>query len=330
MPRAKADTTSERGTTSLKKEVYEEISEPLFPRLYELFDAFEQAAKDIHSEDVILHKRYAQHDLHPLLMTAPFVHRTFSKPLGYAGDYEMVNMMLRDSREGPTTYAQLINSLHLQTGVAAAHRNRIEILKEYLQHLAIEIQDDGRIADVLNIGCGPAQELQDLIPLEPLLEDCRFNLLDFNAETLSYTGTQLQRLAREHRRNLHIRLTHESVHQLLKVALRKPKEPSAQKYDLIFCAGLFDYLSDKVCSRLLNLFFNWLKPKGVILATNVHPSNPNRYAMEHLLEWHLVYRNEREMHELAPRMGQQRIFRDSTGVNVFLEVKKLGTEHDRN
>ena len=37
--------------------------------------------------------RFRQRQLHSLVMGSPFAYRTFEKPLGYAGDYEMVNMI---------------------------------------------------------------------------------------------------------------------------------------------------------------------------------------------------------------------------------------------
>jgi extracellular factor (EF) 3-hydroxypalmitic acid methyl ester biosynthesis protein len=308
----------------LQQDLYEEITTPLLPRLHELFQDFEREASLIPAEQSFAHKRYVQHDLHPLLMTAPFVHRAFTKPLGYAGDYEMVNMMLRDAREGATTYAQLLNSLHLRTGVAQAHRNRIAILKGYLKDAINSCESAGVVANILDVGCGPAKEIQDLIPEYSSIEKCRFNLLDFNIETLAVTKSEIERLATEHHRRLQVAFTHESVHDLLKKAIKNQEGPGGVRYDLIYCAGLFDYLSGKVCSRLLRLFYHWIRPGGLILVTNVHPSNPNRVAMEHVLEWHLVYRSVEDMSLLYPRMGSQKVFRDETGINVFLEIIKPG------
>ena len=57
----------------------------------------------------VAHRNFAQTALHPLLLRAPFVYRTFAKPLGYAGDYEMVNQILADPRQGSSTYFQIVN-----------------------------------------------------------------------------------------------------------------------------------------------------------------------------------------------------------------------------
>src|SRR2546422_4392091 len=82
-----------------------------------------------------------------------------------------------------------------------------------------------------------------------------------------------------------------SVNQLIKEA-SKPLGSSA-KYDLVYCAGLFDYLPDQVCKRLMNIFYDLLAPGGLLVATNVDDSNPSKNWMEYALDWHLVYRRIR-------------------------------------
>ena len=80
-----------------------------------------------------------------------------------------------------------------------------------------------------------------------------------------------------------------SVHQVLKDAPKVGEH--IETYDVIYCAGLFDYLSDRICKRLMNIFYDILAPGGLLVATNVDTSNPSRQTMEQVLEWHLIYRN---------------------------------------
>jgi extracellular factor (EF) 3-hydroxypalmitic acid methyl ester biosynthesis protein len=47
--------------------------------------------------------------------------------------------------------------------------------------------------------------------------------------------------------------------------------------------------------------------------------------MEHLLDWHLIYRTGAQMEKIKPRKAgaeDARVYSDTTGVNVFLEVRK--------
>ena len=113
-----------------------------------------------------------------------------------------------------------------------------------------------------------------------------------------------------------------SVHALLKQASITGELTEIDKYDFIYCAGLFDYLSDKVCARLLRLFYKWTKPGGAVLATNVHPDNPSKWTMEHIVEWHLIHRDAKDMGKLIPDLGRQKVFLDATGYNVFLDIQK--------
>jgi extracellular factor (EF) 3-hydroxypalmitic acid methyl ester biosynthesis protein len=308
--------------TSYPPELADELAAPLLPKLSELFHRFEHEAGLVPDEEVIAHRSFTQRDLHPLMMRAPFVHRAFNKPLGYAGDYEMVNMMLRDPHEGPTLYSQLINTLHLSMGPAAAHRNRIDLLVERLSEVAERAAHAESTAEILDIGCGPAVEVQRFLHTHPEAGRCSMHLLDFNRETLHYTQQRIAEQQPSGGVKMRIELLHESVHSLLKQAAKGDRSEHTDRYDLVYCAGLFDYLSDKVCSRLLRLFYSWVKPGGLVLATNVHPKNTERHWMEHLLEWHLLYRDEEQMLELSPPPGQSRVYTEATGVNVFLEIRR--------
>ena len=70
-----------------------------------------------------------------------------------------------------------------------------------------------------------------------------------------------------------------------------------------------------------------LAPGGLLLATNVDAAKPFRQSMEYLLEWHLICRNRRQLLDLIPEGVQPdcaSVFTDSTGVNVFIEVRCSG------
>ena len=68
------------------------------PILARLFERFEAACGRIDPDLRPAHAHYVKRQLHPLVLCAPFMYRSFHKPLGYAGDYQMVNMMAADRR----------------------------------------------------------------------------------------------------------------------------------------------------------------------------------------------------------------------------------------
>jgi len=108
---------------SLENEALEQLTGPVVFVLDNLFAKFEESANALDSASQPRHRSYAQRILHPAVLCAPFANRTYQKPLGYAGDYEMVNMILPDPKEGASFFAKLLNCWLLKQDSAAAHRN---------------------------------------------------------------------------------------------------------------------------------------------------------------------------------------------------------------
>ncbi|MEY2465929.1 MAG: extracellular factor 3-hydroxypalmitic acid methyl ester biosynthesis protein, partial [Verrucomicrobiota bacterium] len=121
-----------------------------------------------------------------------------------------------------------------------------------------------------------------------------------------------------------IQLIKKTAHQLIKQGERSVTSSQTEKYDLVYCAGLFDYLSDKVCRKLMNIFYDMLAPGGLLLATNVD-DHPSQNEMEYFLEWTLIHRNNEKMLGLAPEKAKPddvKLIRDPSGINIFLEVRQ--------
>ncbi|HET7626289.1 MAG TPA: class I SAM-dependent methyltransferase, partial [Verrucomicrobiae bacterium] len=180
-----------------------------------------------------------------------------------------------------------------------------------------------KVARIFNMGCGPAKEIQDFLRHRSTDQRTDFTLVDFNDETLAYTSKTLSDIARKYDSPTEIRLIKKSVNQLIKEAFKL--QSSSEKYDIVYCAGLFDYLSDPICKKLLNVFYDLVAPGGLLIATNVDDSNPSKGWMEFVLDWHLVYRNGSQFAHLRPdaASSDDLIVRSvGTGVNIFLEVRK--------
>lgn len=314
---------------SLEREVIAEIEGRMMEELSPQMGDFEASTRSVAVTDQPAHKFYVRRQMHPLMLCSPFAYRAFTKPLGYAGDYEMVNMMLRNPYEGSSLFAKMLNKVFLSIDPVQAHRNRIDYLVKTLKSEAERVVGKGRRLRVLNLGCGPAQELQRFIQNEEISDQCDFTLLDFNKETLDYTEGLLTDIKLKAARNCGLTMVERSVHQLLKQASRGDVDMQWESYDVVYCAGLFDYLSQKVCKKLVELFTKLLRADGLVIATNVASTNPRIGWMEYVVEWNLVYRNDWEMLDLIPLDGtvmKTDLKRDATGVNLFLEIRKVPME----
>jgi extracellular factor (EF) 3-hydroxypalmitic acid methyl ester biosynthesis protein len=290
------------------------------------FEKFERTAARTDEEWRAASRVFARRQLHPLLLCAPFLHRTYRKPLGYAGDYEMVNMISRDPLEGSSLFAQLINLWFLEQPPAEAHRNRLRFLERRINETALRAMSSGRKARVLSLGSGSAVEVQQFLANHRHADQVAFTLLDFNEETLEHTRARMEELMRRHHRITQIEYMKKSVNSILKEGARTSgRTAPVDSHDLIYCAGLFDYLPDNVCRRLSDVLFEWVRPGGLLISTNVHTSNPWPLVMDFIMEWHLIYRTAPRLMETRPKQALLEdctLGSDLSGVNIYLEARK--------
>lgn len=315
--------------SEMELRVLHELEARIVDEANEWFGRFDAVAASVDEELRPAHRAYARRQIHPLVMCSPFVYRTFHKPLGYAGDYEMVNMILREPHEGATMFAKLVNALFLQNPPAQAHRNRIGHLRQRLVEETRRVAATGRRARIFNLGCGPAREVQLFLGEEPICDQAELTLADFNSETLNFARGLLEDLRVQHGRATGLHLIEKSVHQLLKESFRATDGDLAGGFDFVYCAGLFDYVSDRVCRRLVELFYQMLAPGGLLLVTNVDAAKPFRHSMDYLLEWHLIFRDRKQMTMLLPHEAMEErseVLADPLGVNLYLEARKPMTE----
>jgi extracellular factor (EF) 3-hydroxypalmitic acid methyl ester biosynthesis protein len=315
-------TTVTRRRDDLEQEIFSGIENRVVDEVLPSMQRFEDVSREVAEAEVAVHKSYVRRELHPIVLCSPFLYRTYTKPLGYAGDYEMVNMMLRNPYEGSSAFAKLLNFALLNTEPVVAHRNRIDYLITRLRSECVRRVSRGKTR-VFNLACGPAMEIQRFLKDYEESDLAEIDLLDFNSETLEYTRERIQESKMAGGRETQVRYFQRSVHQLLRAATQGG-EDEFTNYDIVYCAGLFDYLSQRVCKRLVELFCTMVRPGGMVIVTNVAQSNPRKAWMEYVMEWNLIYRDTDEMNDLIPEgipLRQSKVEADATGVNLFLEIE---------
>jgi extracellular factor (EF) 3-hydroxypalmitic acid methyl ester biosynthesis protein len=309
--------------SAIEQQVISDLQPAILPHVHSLFTRFEAIAASLPEQLQPVHQFYLRHQLHPLLLCAPFVYRSYQKPLGYAGDYEMVNMILRSPYEGSSLFAKLLNSYFLGRPPAEAHRNRIKYLLEQIIAETKRVAGSGRPARIFNLGCGPAKEIQDFLIQEDISDLAEFTLLDFNEETLHYTRNRLSNLKNKYNRRTSVNYLPKSVSQILRDSRCAHEAFISESYDLVYCAGLFDYLSDRVCRKIMEILYDLVVPGGLLVATNVAANNPIQNLMEYVLAWNLIHRNAPQLASLRPHgEGELDVTNDPTSVNIFLELRK--------
>jgi len=309
--------------SNAEDEQYQRLQSSFLVKMETLCDKFEHVAVDIPLEEISVHKAYFREKLHPIIMSSKIVERIFTKPLGYPGDYEMINMLMGETDlSSSDLFSLLIDEMHRTARTARAHKNRITMVGERLGYEVENVTKQERLFSVLCIGCGPALELQQFILNNEHSNNCFIHVVDFNQDSIDNIHQTLSDLSKVNQRNNIIEANYISLTGLLD-SKSSNYIGNIQAYDMVYCAGLFDYIPDELCRKVVNFGYSCLRNSGVLTVTNIHPNVPNKQYLEHALEWNFIYRDENKLGLLSPSSLNSQVTTDETGLNVFLDVRRL-------
>ena len=228
------------------------------------------------------------------------------KPHGYAGDFEIIDRIYRAHTAPDPSLANWDRYFHAQHAPKAV-RNR----KNYFIDLvsAAERLHRNRTFHVLNLGSGPARDLYEYISANAQTRGL-FTCVEQDPRAIDY-GRQLCH-AYLHR----IEFRHANVFRFR----------TNQRYELVWSAGLFDYLSDKAFRALLRRSFDRVGDGGQLVIGNFAPDNPTKNYMELIGHWQLTYRSADQLVTLARECGISSstidVRQEPEGVNLFLHISK--------
>lgn len=293
-----------------------------------LFGQFQEIVNNFTAEEHALHKRYFRLNFNNLIYQTPFLKRAFEKPLGYAGDYGLMIMFYEYKDEGVSIFDKFMHRLSCNQPIAIANKNRVFYLSEIMQSSFKKNKE--KKLKISSIACGPAQEVKLFLENTPLKkEDCiDVVLLDQEGEALNYAIKNLKETGNP-KCNFKLKALKEDA--VLGVIKKKDFTIELEQSDIIICAGLFDYLSDRVASKMIERFYQFLKPGGHIYIGNVSNENPNQFSMDYFMEWNLMVRSHSQMIDLIPasiktnRDVKFDVVSESLGLNLFLKIEKPTT-----
>lgn len=280
-----------------------------------------QICSELKEEELIVYKMYFQNHLQDLLLVAPMPKRSVEKPLGYSGDYEMMNMIYDRNFEGDSLYSKLQNRYWCSIPPARANILRLHYFKNKIAEVVAETLRFRDEVKITSLGSGPAKEIAEFVRENPLSNHCTFTCVDQEPKALEYSQQVLTEVARSKNRNVQFNFVLANVVSYL----RSNPQQYMYEQDLFFASGLFDYLKQSVAKKLIEILFGLIKPKSELIIVNASSENPGRIGMEFAGEWYLNYRIKEEMIDLASGLeGCQRkeLFLDEEKVYWYLSLKK--------
>jgi len=295
-----------------------------FARWQQFYAIGNRVINDIrHNQKIVdATKLYTESVLMPELMAGKNWHRSYTKPLGYPGDFQIMNFFYNLSLDGKSAYEKFCHQLGNSTGEFISVR--MNMMKQTIARLAMEAADRGKNSfDIANLGCGPAQEVSNYLKSGQLPLNMNFTLIDQDHDALScaYENSfpEVSRLKGQAKVNC----LNASFMEFLATGKLFSK---LGKQDLIYTVGLVDYLSANRAARFLSDLYANLNPGGTVVIGNMRESDESlEWVLDYVTDWKLVYRTEAEMLAMAERVeeaAKREVIADSTGHCHLLIVTK--------
>jgi extracellular factor (EF) 3-hydroxypalmitic acid methyl ester biosynthesis protein len=266
-------------------------------------------------------RTYSRQMLDSLLMQAPVIYRARTKPLGYPGDFEVMRFAYEDHFEGPSLYAKALHLAAVLLPGPSCVPSRKEAIKAAIAARISRMSPESTLR-VASIASGPAQEVYELLSELPSIPgSVHIVLYDQDPTALSFAFSRLSKLADVRwAGKVKIRFLHDSIKRLLRdPELFRDHAP----FDLVICAGLFDYLDDEKARVLTQALYKSLRGGGTLYWGNFVPEQPTRWLLEHHLEWFLTYRSREQMRAIATEAvpkGVVSVLEESVGWCPFVAL----------
>jgi chemotaxis methyl-accepting protein methylase len=236
-------------------------------------------------------KEYTELALTPELRGGAIWDRSYTKPLGYPGDFGIMNQVYDWQRVGNTAYEMLLHRVGLE--VAECIKTRMEVVRAEIGD-AVAAKGAERTTRILSLGCGSAREVETWLGKRrvesPRVE---FTLIDQEQHALDYA----YRAAYPHIVHDEGRCRLQCLQMSFMDVLRGTSGLNAlPQQDLIYCVGLIDYLTDRRAAGLVRWLYELVAPGGLLIVGNMSETPlSNLWPMEFLTDWSLYYRTEAQM-----------------------------------
>lgn len=260
---------------------------------------------------------YFRFHLKNYIFSSPFAERSFTKPLGYAGDFEMMNLIYRNESLGVDLFSRCMEHAMQLHPEPQAVRNRAAFLEEKIR-IAVESSNSTEVR-VLSVACGPAFEVQKFISsaTNNTLSRIHFHLLDQDELALKSSQHSILQTAKSQGKQVKLTLLKKSIRNVITTGLEE------DNFDLIYSAGLFDYFTDPVAQRACEKLRDGLSEKGQLIIGNFDIGTPNSFGMKSLFDWSLILRSKEDLTRLFGGQNYKtEVESEKNGINLFCSIRR--------
>ena len=240
-------------------------------------------------------KEYTETVLTPEFLGSPLCVQGYTKPLGYPGDFKVMQYVYDNQALGNTLFDKLAHRFAVFTGEHLHDRLRL-VGNAVIKHTTTYSKD--KALHIVDVGCGMAWELRPLIESETLPKNSIMTFVDQERQVLedlqkSFAGT----LTKNNRPDIAVDIVQASF-----VELFDPTSALAQlpRQNIVCSLGLIDYLTENRARGFVTALYDKLTPGGLLVVTNIrqHPARLE-WVLGYVFDWEMYYRTEEQMHAIA-------------------------------
>ena len=288
----------------------------ILKKLTSYFASIWKIVKVLDKKRYKLYSAYFRRELGGLLLKAEINKYIFDKPLGYSGDYVVMNYIYdyHDDYLGESSYDILINHYTCNIPISNSNIKRNKYFKQQILKALGTIKNPR----VVSLGSGPARELIELLDEGAINKPLSFNCVDFEPKALDFVKMEIAK-----RSNPFLKMDY------LRIDIRDVAKAGRIKeilfdIDLAYASGVVDYLSDRFARRLLQVLYGLLNESGQIIIVNASSENSEMRAYYELLGgWVFHHRTKKQLLEWSADLeGAKKIeFEEPFPPNNYLFLK---------
>lgn len=300
------------------KSIYLKVAHPKLVELSKKLSLKYRAMKD--DTEIEQFKKVLRQAIGPNLFKSRFVFRAATKPLGYAGDYELMSQIYSNESIGKGFFEKVMHTYAVNEVASESVRFRRKYIKEKIQ----KYSKNKKEFNILSVASGPASELRDFFKEIDLKEDQKINviLLDGDLNALIEAKNHIDEIRFLNKSDVNVEYLHHNISDIITRKTIKKNVLHYESFDFVYSMGLFDYLDDRVGGLLLNELTKYLKSDGKIIIGNFHYNNPTRAILDIIADWKLIYRTEEQMLSLIKSdKSKSSVTFDKNKVEMFLEIE---------
>jgi extracellular factor (EF) 3-hydroxypalmitic acid methyl ester biosynthesis protein len=255
-----------------------------------------------------------EHQAIRIARTCPIASHASARPRGYPGDAGLLDLLYQHPAHKPVfsdDVSRRVYAVCQNAKVARSVRYRRMLLADAIDHAAIAAQQ----ASILSLACGHLREVEWS---NALATGGVGRFVAADQDELSLASIKRDYCAAMPV----IEPVACSVRDILKGGGEK-----LGRFDLVYSAGLYDYLPKAVAEALTARLFTLLNPGGRLLIGNFGSGLDETAFMEAVMDWPLIWRSPEAIADFGAQIdpgliAQTHVFADPTGTCWYLDITR--------